>query len=385
MSVDVTIRSVVTFFVLLLVGVEVCDAQYSTGRSFINGRREYMSPPCYADDANAGEFVIDHQIGKGSKQSPPSTLFSWKWIVWGVIAGTVVDIFSTYFPFVADPTLGVVAPKIYVSAFWKFDERSVFDNSMLTYGTDYFIAVVMTAWAFSFRRRTKSLQHRADLQATMLRAHHFRSQGLLLSYAISVLAGAISHQFFTSVEMRNTWAFRLLWTTCVGSVTAAAGWMGSIASTWAHLDEDLLGDRNWIPVLPGWFWAAFQMVGTTVVILGGWSYQRPACDIFIAGISQMACSFYCVAIMWKGLLFLPAFSASHRRARMIAFVLNAPLLPLYPYLVSTNLSLGETNAILHSCLCFTWSFQAIVLRQVGLSLVEALTPPPHAVPIKKLR
>ena len=48
---------------------------------------------------------------------------------------------------------------------------------------------------------------------------------------------------------------------------------------------------------------------------------------------------------------------------MIGFYFNAPLLPLYPYLVSTlKYEIGVINLILHSWLAFSWGLQFWGLR-----------------------
>lgn len=68
-----------------------------------------------------------------------------------------------------------------------------------------------------------------------------RVQGLLLTYASSVLAGGVAHQTYVtpagapllslaSARDLNTPAFRNLWTVCVGSVCLGVGALGSIAT-----------------------------------------------------------------------------------------------------------------------------------------------------------
>lgn len=309
------------------------------------------------------------------------------WVLGGSLAGVLVGIFSTYFPLVADFTFGEVSPTLYYQATYQYDERSLFDNTVLTYGTDYFLAFVMVCWALrigSHPTCSGSSSSTATTQCktySLLQTHSFRSKGLMLSYSLSVLAGAVAHQCFTTIESRNTMAFRLLWTLCVGSVTAAAGWMGSIVTVWAKYDQ--YQNCPSVAVIPAWFWTAYCTVGTAVVAAGGWSYQRPACDIFVAGVTQAPSTFYAMAVLWQGLPTLPGWSTAARAAAAIAFILNAPLLPLYPLLTTTNLSLGQINAVLHSWLLVAWSSQGYVLWQVARSLEAETVPPPHALPVKK--
>lgn len=307
-----------------------------------------------------------------------------QWIAAGTAVGVAVGVFSTYFPYVTDPTFGKIAPILYQQASYHYDERSLFDNTILTYGTDYFLAFLMTVWAWKIgshpKKNNKAVNNSTITTLDFLRNHSFRSKGLLYSYALSVFTGALAHHFFTTVDHRNTLAFRFLWTLCVGSVAAAAGFMGSIATVWAEYDQHQ--NCPSAPIVPASFWAAFCAVGTLAVALGTWSYQRPAADIFVAGITQTPSSFYCMLLLWNGLPTLRGWSALARAASALTFVLNAPLLPLYPYLVSTTLSLGQINVILHSCLLLAWSSQGLVLLQVARSLEREMTPPPHAVPVK---
>jgi hypothetical protein len=55
-------------------------------------------------------------------------------------------------------------------------------------------------------------------------------------------------------------------------------------------------------------------------------------------------------------------SEYHRWQCIVAFILNAPLLPMYSILVhETNFSLATINTILHSWLLVTWGNQALAL------------------------
>lgn len=338
------------------------------------------------------------------------------WIGMGSFTAILVGIFSTYFPFVADFTFGKMSRVIYQNAWYNYDERSKFDNTALTYATDYLIAAVMVGWVVLFlgsypsvcnsssssnssiRTGSGTGHHigRSNPEASaavvtrledrqtveMLWKYHLRySKGLLLAYALSVLSGAIAHQFYTTTELLNTRSFRFLWTVCVGSVTAAAGWMGSIASVWAQHDKYFR--CSVIPVIPVSFWAAYATVGTAVVVAGGWSYQRPAADIFVAGITQFPSTFYIMALLWKGMPTLNGLCLRFRKAGMLAFILNAILLPIYPAMINMGWSLGVINCLLHSWLLLSWSAQAYVLGVIGKALVRSLFPPDIAVPFLK--
>ena len=75
-----------------------------------------------------------------------------------------------------------------------------------------------------------------------------------------------------------------------------------------------------------------------------------------------------------------------RIAGVLGFILNAPLLPLYPLLVQyTSWSTSRINTLLHTWLLVAWALQGISLRQVELALVEQCEHPPKAVPMKRAK
>jgi phage terminase large subunit-like protein len=297
--------------------------------------------------------------------------------------------------------------------------KSRFDNTFLTYGTDYGLALAMmvSAYAIAVKKKTSSSscnnnnnnnkkndsfsssssssqqqQQQQQQQLVLLQQQHiFYSRAMLLTYMLSVLAGGIAHQYFTTLQSRNhtAGAFRFLWTVCVGSVTAASGFMGSIGAVWARYDgqQEQRRRRVVVVVLNEQFWMAYAVVVTAVVVAGGWSYQRPAADIFVAGITQFPSTFYIMYLLYTGLPTL-RLSKAWRYAGLVAFIANAPLLPAYPLLcvyATQHLSLGQVNLILHSNLLLAWCGQGRVLRAVTAAWeVSWGIPPPAAVPVKKL-
>lgn len=280
--------------------------------------------------------------------------------------------FSVYFPFFLAP---LAASKTYHPAFFQYNDDKdnesgvhQFDTTFWTYGTDYFLAVCMAALIYSISTS------KSGVMSTTIA---WRSRGLLACYMMSVLAGGIAHQFYTTVEMRNTLSFRVLWTICVGTVTAASAFMGPIASELVlHCQEGKL------PFVPEWFWWGYGACATVFCAWGGLSFQRPACDIFIAGITQFPPTFYLMAILMMG---LPTSSISlwTRRIGVVGFILNAPLLPMYPLLVQyTDWSLAGINTLLHMWLLAAWGLQGITLRKIEQALARDSVPPPQAVPMK---
>jgi len=312
----------------------------------------------------------------------------------GSAAAYLTVLFSLYFPFVLAPW---AASQTYHNAFFEYDDDlNHFDNDIWTYGTDYILALCMFLLAKNINyihtepnmKRAKSSSFHGDFgdeEIIVGRAHHkWWSRGLLSSYMLSVLAGGLAHQFYTTIESRNHWSFRLLWTCCVGTVTAASGFMGAIGAELVRQDTVIRhkqapgkrsprGRFDWVmPNLPEVFWIGFGVLATGVVIGGGFSFQRPACDIFIAGITQFPSTFYMMLIFTFGLSSMPTVRPWARIVGVLGFILNAPLLPLYPLLVQyTDWSLASVNTLLHTWLLVAWSMQGISLRHVGQALQRA--------------
>ena len=287
----------------------------------------------------------------------------------GTLAGAVVTWFAVWFPFALAPE---AARKTYDWAFYNYEEGiSFFDNTIWTYGTDYALAVVMLVLSLSILKLS-----RPGVSDTLCN----RSAGLLLGYCVSVIAGGYCHQYYLSVESRNSLSFRLLWTVCVGTVSAASGFMGSSGTEVIrkfqqepNCDPMLLR----IPLIPESFWWAFGAFVTAICAWGGFSFQRPACDIFIVGITQFPSTFYLMTFF---------ITARHRKTKLSArimgvlgFILNAPLLPMYPLLIQhTDWSLASVNTLLHSWLCVAWSLQGYSLRHMIQALVEVEAEQNHA-------
>lgn len=118
-------------------------------------------------------------------------------------------------------------------------------------------------------------------------------------------------------------------------------------------------------------WVIYGGYLTWVCVMGGISYKRPACDIFVAGTSQFIPTVYCImavcSVRWKesgqNAVLVKAIRRLFRCMFYVGFALNAPLLPSYPCFIQyTSLSLGVVNAILHLNLTLAWGMQALSLR-----------------------
>ena len=288
----------------------------------------------------------------------------------GLLVGVAVCAFAVTFPLYLFPTAAVPT---YQAAGYVYEaaKESHFDNTAWTYSTDYLIAIAMVYQMLRFPRVTSN-------NAVLT----WRSKALLASYAASVVCGGVCHQYYTALEQRNTWHFRVLWTCCVGSVTAGVAMLGAIATELVRQDE-ILG-LAFVPALPGWFWCGVGTTTTAACAAGYFSYQRPACDIFVAGVAQSIPTFYLMATLWRG---LPTFASIDRWTRvagLIAFIMMSATLPSYPLAVQySGWSLGTVNALLHVWLCAAWSAQGVTLRRIATAL--ALPATATYIPVKKDR
>jgi hypothetical protein len=113
--------------------------------------------------------------------------------------------------------------------------------------------------------------------------------------------------------------------------------------------------------VPDWFWVGFGGCTTAVCVYGFMSFQRPAADIFVAGITQFVPTFYLCGLSLLSLVHrvVPAY----RLLCVVGFSMNAPLLPMYALLLQyTNWSLAQVNTLLHCWLCVTWTIQGLALQ-----------------------
>jgi len=215
----------------------------------------------------------------------------------------------------------------------------------------------------------------------------FLSTSLLTCYCISVSFGGYAHQNYLTLESLNTNSFKIVWIICVGTVTLAGGFIGAIGT---ELGKTLQGmnHRVKVPILPQYFWAMWGLYLTAECARGSISFKRPACDIFIAGTTQTIPTFYTLLMLhscyWKQAPSTKRMGEFHMLSKLqtlvpnalrakitFAFLLNAPLLPLYPILLSFGLKLGSVNAILHMNLFIAWGSQYRTLYHFVKALQEA--------------
>jgi len=281
----------------------------------------------------------------------------------------------------------------YIPAWWHYDKTNTFfDNTAWTWGTDYAIGAFMAIWAW------KCITCKGSLLNNDLR--HV-SALLLALYCISVLSGGWAHQHCKTLNCLNSFYFRLLWFVCVGTVAMAGGVIGAIGSKLGKsFDACDVKTHFRVPILPDHFWIGWSILLTAVCALGGMSFKRPACDIFIAGTTQFVPTAYSIITVFSRKWNIPKddsnrchnqnhfngkthatttktlqkyitdnVSLSHRLLYYISLLLNAPLLPSYPLLLHQKLPLGLINTILHANLLIAWSLQFYTVW--GFALVFA--------------
>ena len=301
-------------------------------------------------------------------KQPPAKTAVVSSVMSGILHGIVWCIISLNLPLML---LGKeVEEKIYPKANYKYDPaKHAFDNTIWTYGTDYGLACITGAfalWILQTSNRSTRDDHKPLARA---------SAAMLVLYSMSTGAGAIAHQFFLTIESHNTMTFRLLWTVCVGTVFLAPCAMGVIGSECLRIFQPRTNCSPLLksmPCLANTHWIIYGLVGAIVCALGYSSFQRPACDIFIGGSTQTPCTFYCMAFLY--LLEHPGFSTKMRVWGLIGFIMNAFMLPLYPFLIlNLGWSLPATNTLLHTNLCVAWSLQGLVLQRIVKAVVEEST------------
>ena len=225
-----------------------------------------------------------------SSANNPSSSPSWKWnVITALLLPPAILTFSLHFPFHLPGPLATAALQTYIPARYIYDEQyTKFDNSIWTYATDYMLTFVMFALAYCIVTPTTSSQT-SSRQTKKLR---YYSAAMLTTYGLSTLAGGIAHQTVRGVDNLNTLHFQLLWIVCVGNVSFASCWMGligrEIVSVVTSSTEDSRRESSSaLPLGPWYIWPYYGCFMTAACALGYMSFKRPACDIFIAGITQV--------------------------------------------------------------------------------------------------
>jgi len=248
----------------------------------------------------------------------------------------------------------------YIPANWHYTEAQChFCNSIWTWGTDYLLAVFMARNAYMCLKNSKN----STMQSSSIR----RNASTLFSlYCISVLSGGLAHQYYTKLEELNSLSFRILWFVCVGTVAMAGGFIGIIGSKFGkanNVDE--------AKIIPEIFWIGYGVLMVLACAMGAMSYQRPACDIFMAGSTQAAPTFYNIWIMinvyWlkqqqSRKEIVTKHSLDQYLKYSVSYLLNAPQLPIYTHLLHARIAKSTINTYLHANLFLTWNCQGYFIR-----------------------
>jgi hypothetical protein len=262
-------------------------------------------PPQEMRSSSMGTSVSKDQQAKEQRAHEPTARefmpATWKCVLAAATLPPLTMAFGSWFPFVIPYTH---ASLYYEATDYVYDaEHTRFDNTALTYGTDYLLFVWMLVGCIDMYRISQHISRialTAEGRAKGRNWMHLKdaaliTSGMLACYACSVLFGGLSHHFFISLEMMNTVAFRIMWSITVGLVTAAAGFIGAIGSHFALYFTSKVDDA--MPIMPMWFWAYFGFYLTMVCWAGGMSFYRPAVDIFIAGTAQFIPTMYIVGVV----------------------------------------------------------------------------------------
>jgi hypothetical protein len=273
--------------------------------------------------------------------------------------------------------------KLYTPAWFQYDSKPRFDDTVLTYGTDYGIFVVMGVCTVLLLQVRQTPENRKLVLASAL---------LIGSYALSTGAGALCHHVLA--KNLNSAAFRFWWRLCVGCVAAGGGLMGSAASEIAGMaqlrtvaaseeaeaeaeaepgspaptpapapaqgGEPEATELNYrLPVVPHFFWAAYGAAILVANTVGFFSMKQPACDIFCVGVSQAPSTMYLIAALyarkdWGAM----GVRRRARRVLLIGALANIVLLPAYDFANFLRLPLGVINLALHTTLLASWGSQA---------------------------
>lgn len=246
---------------------------------------------------------------------------------------------------------------LYTQANYVYDKSSIFDDTVLTWGSDYGLAICHGYLSY----RLFKLPVSADKEKLRL-----YSGMLVASFAMSTFAGAIAHQFLP--YRINTFIFRMVWRVCVGAVGAAGGLLGLCAGEIAKLPTAAPEKHRprfieRMPVFPTFFWALWSFFFFFVIWSGAYSMKNPACDIFLTGVTQAPPTLYFVAVLLNRVDWTSTIGWNFPALLMcVGLMSNCILLPAYDVLNYINIRDGVRNIFLHSVLFLAWTSQGIALE-----------------------
>jgi len=249
----------------------------------------------------------------------------------------------------------------WIPANWQYDSAHChFCTSMWTWGTDYVLAIFMARNAYLCLKNSKN----SNVHSYSIR----RTTAVLFSvYCVSVFTGGLGHHYYTTLDDLNSLSFRILWFICVATVAMAGGIVGVMGSRFGKAYN-----INEAKILPEEFWIGYGVLMVLISATGAMSYQRPACDTFIAGSTQTFPTFYNLWIMYHIYSLKQQRQATkdiatkHSIAQYlkysVSYLLNAPPFPIYTQLLHAQIDTSIINTYLHSNLFVTWNCQGYFIR-----------------------
>lgn len=126
-------------------------------------------------------------------------------------------------------------------------------------------------------------------------------------------------------------------------------------------------------------WVVWGFVLLVLIMLGCLSCVRPACDIFLAGVTQSIPVFYLQYCLYLTTFRGCTLSRATFWLLFVGVIFNAPLIVLYPHLLE-HLGAPVTNVVLHTTLLVSWGGQGL---GYFFALAE-LPAPTAAINTKKL-
>lgn len=247
--------------------------------------------------------------------------------------------------------------KLYSPANYQYSESTRFDNTILTYGTDYILAALMGSLGVAI----------ANVKSTHNLNLKYLASALLISYSLSTFTGALCHHFLSTPARMNALLFRTLWRLCVGLVGIGGGIIGAIGTELLDIFNREKGIKSLFPVprIPHGFWFCWSAYFFFIICIGSYSMRQPACDIFLTGVTQAIPTVYLVSVLVsKKSLKKLGISNSMRNLLLFGALGNIPLLPLYDLFNFLKFSLGLSNTLLHSTLGVAWGSQGLALLRI---------------------
>jgi len=250
----------------------------------------------------------------------------------------------------------------------KYDNDTIFCNSIWTYGTDYLLTLVM--WYLMYEIHLTKIN-------SLLK---FSSALLMFLYGWSTLIGGLCHQLSGINLDLNSHAYKVMWFCCVGSVAFVNGVFGligvGIVLMSFGVDFDMFFNLRSYGVNPSYeslklFPLTMNLRFISIVFLifgcfftyltwtGTFRHKRPAADIFFLGTCQAFGSAFCMVVLFLVGFYSHTDNEVFKSSVIFTFGLlgNMPLLWSYPWLIRLGFGTKFINTFLHTFLLVSWGSQ----------------------------